>query len=108
MYGRVFREKRGSGAIKLIAFIVVVVALLFLINKALGDLSGTQSDEQIQISQDAIIKAAVQCYALESSFPTGLQYLVDNYGVKLDYDKYNYHYVALGENLVPDVKVIAR
>ena len=108
MHGRVFREKRSSGAIKAIAFVVVVVVLLFLIYKALVSLSDTQTERQIEITQDAIIKAAVQCYALESRYPTGLKYLEDNYGLTLDPDRYVYHYRTIGSNMVPEVKVYPR
>ena len=108
MHGRVFREKKSSGAVKVVAFIVVLAVLLFLIYKALVSLSDTQTEKQIEITQDAIIKAAVQCYALESRYPTGLQYLEDNYGLTLDRDKYVYHYRTIGSNMVPEVKVYPR
>ena len=105
MYGRVFREKRSSGAVKAVAFIVVVVVLLILIYRAFSSLSETQMEKQIEITQDAIIKAAVQCYALESRYPTGLKYLEDNYGLTLDKERYVYHYRTIGSNMVPEVKV---
>ena len=108
MHGRVFRAKRSSGAVKATVFIVVVVILLILIYRALTSLSDTQTERQIEITQDAIIKAAVQCYALESRYPTGLKYLEDNYGLTLDTDKYVYHYRTIGSNMVPEVKVYVK
>ena len=108
MHGRVFREKKSSGAAKLIAFACVIIVLIFLIYKALVSLSDTQTEKQIEITQDAIVKAAVQCYALESRYPTGLAYLEDNYGITLDWEKYNYHYETQGENIPPKVIVIPR
>jgi hypothetical protein len=103
--GRVFKEKKSSGAAKVVAFVVCVIVLVVLIYYALGSLASTQEEKQIEITQDAIIKAAVQCYALESRYPTGLKYLEDNYGLTLDESKYIYHYRTIGSNMVPEVKV---
>jgi hypothetical protein len=105
MHGRVFREKKSAGAAKAVAFVAAVIVLLILIYWVLGNLSSTQEEKQIEIAQDAIIKAAVQCYALESRYPTGLKYLEVNYGLALDTDKYVYHYRTIGSNMVPEVKV---
>ena len=103
---RVFRPKRTAGTLKTVAFVAVVVVAIILVFIGLGNLNSTQSDKQLQIAKDAIMKAAVQCYALESQFPPSLQYLVDNYGLTLDEDKFIYHYRVIGSNLVPDIQVI--
>ena len=89
----------------MIAFVVVVVVAIFLVFVGLGSLSSTQSDKQLDIARDAIMKAAVQCYALESQFPPSLQYLVDNYGLTLDETKFIYHYRVIGSNMVPEIQV---
>ena len=102
---RVFRPKQTKGALKMSAFIAVVVVAVFLVFVGLGSLSSTQSDKQLNIARDAIIKAAVQCYALESQFPPSLQYLVDNYGLTLDESKFVYHYRVIGSNMVPEIQV---
>ena len=103
---RVFRPKRTKENVKMIAFAATVAVLIILIFIGLGSLSTTQSDKQLDIARDAIIKAAVQCYALESQFPESLQYLVDNYGVTLDESKFIYHYRVIGMNMVPEIKII--
>jgi len=102
---RVFRPKKTKGAIKAIAFVAVVVVAIFLVFIGLGSLSSTQSDKQLEIARDAIMRAAIQCYALESQFPPSLQYLVDNYGLMLDDDKFIYHYRVIGSNMVPEIFV---
>ena len=102
---RVFREKRTKGTIKTVAFVAVVISAVLLIQIGIGNLSSTQEEKQIEIARDAIVKAAVQCYALESHFPPSLQYLVDNYGLTLDTDKYVYHYKTIGSNMVPEIQI---
>ena len=103
--GRVFRAKKTSETLKVTGFIAAVVALVILVYIGLGNLSSTQEEKQLEIARDAIVKAAVQCYALESQFPGSLQYLVDNYGLTLDESKYIYHYRTIGSNMVPEIKV---
>ena len=105
MAGRVFRAKKTAGALKAVAFIAIVVVAVILIYIGLGNLGSTQAEKQIEIAKDAIIKAAVQCYALESQYPQSIYYLVDNYGLSIDEDKYVYHYRANGANLVPDIEI---
>ena len=89
----------------MVAFVAVVVVAVFLVFVGLGSLSSTQTDKQLDIAKDAIMRAAIQCYALESQFPQSLQYLVDNYGVTLDEEKFIYHYRVIGSNMVPEIRV---
>ena len=105
MGGRVFRVKRASEALKVVGFLVVVAALVLLVYIGIGHLGQTQEERQLEIARDAIITAAVQCYALESQFPPSLDYLVDNYGLTLDESKYIYHYRTIGSNMAPDIRV---
>jgi len=103
--GRVFRARRTTETLKVAGFIAAVVVLVVLVYIGLGNLSTAQEEKQLEIARDAIVKAAVQCYALESQFPSSLQYLVDNYGLTLDESKYIYHYRTIGSNMVPDIRV---
>jgi len=102
---RVFRPKKTKSTVKAISFAAVVVVAVFLVFIGLGNLSSTQSDKQLEIARDAIMRAAIQCYALESQFPSSLQYLVDNYGLMLDEDKFIFHYRVIGSNMVPEIHV---
>ena len=108
MSRRVFRAKRISEGTRAVGFIIIVITLVLFVYIGLGNLGSTQEQRQLEIAQDAIIRAAVQCYSLESQFPTSLQYLVDNYGLTIDEDKFVYHYRAIGSNMVPEVKVFPR
>ena len=102
---RVFRARRTSDTVKIIGFVAVVIVLVILVYAWMGNLSNTQQEKQLEFARDAIIKAAVQCYAMESQYPPSLQYLVDNYGLTLDEKKYVYHYRAIGSNMTPEIKV---
>ena len=102
---RVFRPKKTKGALKAVAFIAVVVVAVFLVFIGLGSLSSTQSDKQLEIARNAIMRAAIQCYALESQFPPSLEYLIENYGLMIDEEKFIVHYRPIGSNIVPEIQV---
>ena len=102
---RVFRPKKTAGTIKTIGFVVVLALAVYFVHWGLGGLGTTQEERQIEIARDAIVKAAVQCYALESQYPPSLEYLVDNYGLTLDEKKYVYHYRTIGSNMVPEIQI---
>ena len=104
---RVFRPRKGAGVLKAILFIAIVIVCIALILMGLGRLGSTQDARQSQVAYDAIVKATVQCYALESRYPPSLKYLEDNYGLVLDHQKYVYDYRPIGENLMPQIHVFS-
>ena len=57
--------------------------------------------------EQAVRRAAVQCYALEGSYPSDLTYLEQHYGLMLNHDRYVVHYQSLGSNLMPQIAVFS-
>jgi competence protein ComGC len=89
--------------------IIITAVLLIII------LVSFQSVEKVSNSEDrsaaiekVIMKAAVQCYALEGSYPPSVDYLKDNYGIILDESQYFYFYDTNGANIAPTIQVIKR
>ena len=103
---RVFSEKKSNGRIRLFCFAVAIIAIIVGIWYIAGSLQTSQEREQIKIAQDAITRATVQCYSLEGRYPTGLQYLEDNYGITLNEEKYVYYYQSIGANIMPNIRVM--
>lgn len=66
-----------------------------------------QEDTNVAI-ENAIRKSALECYALEGSFPPSIDYLKENYGLIVNEDAYFYHYQVTASNMIPDIKVIKR
>lgn len=58
--------------------------------------------------EDAVRKMALECYALEGSFPPSVEYLKENYGLIVNDNAYFYHYQANGSNMPPDIRVIKK
>lgn len=55
--------------------------------------------------QEIVEKYVIQCYASEGSYPPDLRYLVDNYGLILDEERYIYEYNIFAANIMPDIIV---
>lgn len=85
-------------------FIVIVVILL----SGLGSTEQASAEEQLKMLEGNIYRAIVSCYALEGSYPESLDYLVENYNVRIDEEKYTVHYVIFASNIMPDVDIIVR
>jgi len=107
MTGRVFTAKKHTGAARTALYIVAACLCVWLLFTGLARLGARQAGEQMKVAENAVVRAMVQCYALESRYPPSLAYLEENYGLVLDTDKYTYHYFVNGENLRPVIEVIA-
>ncbi|MDR2486920.1 MAG: hypothetical protein LBD12_03055 [Clostridiales Family XIII bacterium] len=102
---RVFREKRKSGKRKMAAYIAFAICVLALVWHLASSLGASESRESERIAREALIRATVQCYALEGRYPPGIEYLEQHYGLALDRHRFVYHYRAIGENIMPDIRV---
>lgn len=80
-------------------------AILFL-EKGSRRMEQTTQREQQELLSDAINQAVVNCYAMEGRYPESIQYLIENYGIQVDFDKYIVSYEIFAENIKPRVKVI--
>lgn len=67
----------------------------------------TQEESTTQI-EEALNKAITQCYSIEGEYPKTLDYLVENYHVYVDEDKYIVHYVYEASNLRPDLLIMRK
>lgn len=84
---------------------IFLCAVLFL---AAGSrkMEETACSEQEELLVDAINQGVVNCYAMEGRYPESIQYLIENYGIQVDFDKYAVSYEIFAENIKPRVKVI--
>jgi len=64
--------------------------------------SGERGAETLR---DAIRRASVQCYAIEGRYPPSVEYLEENYGIKIDRDRYSVFYSGFASNFMPDITV---
>jgi nitric oxide reductase large subunit len=105
---RHFAEKKSLGRIKTLFLVVVIVAAVVLVWWFAETMSVSQEEEQLKVSENAILRASIQCYALEGRYAPSLDYLTENYPVTIDEKKYVYHYQVHGENIMPEIKVFPK
>lgn len=90
----------------LLPFALTLLALAALTYGA-AQLGRRAGREDIQLAEESIRRAAVQCYALEGFYPARLQYLQNRYGVRVA-EGLIVHYVFIASNLMPDITVLER
>ena len=88
----------------LLAFLCFAVIVVFVVT-SMTRISGDMDDKQIEIAENTIRRYAAQCYAVEGFFPEDLGYLEENYGLHLNIEKFVYHYVYVGSNILPEISI---
>lgn len=58
--------------------------------------------------KNAVLRSAVQCYAVEGYYPQDLSYLTDHYGLRINHSRYIVVYEAFASNLPPQVTVLQK
>ena len=86
---------------------VFITCFLVVITLALSMTETKVQDNQTDFLADAVRRAAVQSYALEGRFPDNLAYLENNYGLIIDHKRFAVYYEPMGDNLLPQIRVIA-
>ena len=70
--------------------------------------SDGSSEKQCESIKEAVKGRALQCYVIECSYPESLDNLKDNYGLSVNTKDYRVIYIAVAENLPPEIKVVPR
>ena len=91
-----------------LASLLIFIIILGLFIAGVGSVSNRADEEGLVIVEDAIRRATVQCYAIEGAYPVSLDFLEQNYGLRVDEKKYFVHYSPLGSNIMPDITVMRR
>jgi len=100
------RVESNLNLISKIVLTLVIGGILFYLMSSMVSYGEINADKECENVRVIIDKALVQCYALEGSYPSDIQYLT-SYGVILDPYKYFYNYTWLGSNTKPglDIKI---
>lgn len=70
--------------------------------------SNVNTEQNLVLTQSALQKATVQCYADKGFYPPTLEYLEQNYGVTIDYTKFNVTYDCAAANIMPNIVVFQK
>lgn len=88
---------------------LLIMAVIWIAGfHAIQNIALNRSEDRSKAIETVLLQAAVQCYALEGSYPDSLDYLKENYGIILDESQYYYFYDVQGANMAPKIAVIKR
>jgi hypothetical protein len=90
-----------------ISFVLFGVIAAFCIG-GMQSAEQKQKEEALRIAEESIMRGAVSCYALEGFYPSDYEYLKENYGIRVDEEKYAVFYTVFASNMMPDVTVIEK
>ena len=99
--------EREHGQNKGLFFAVVVFALLaaFFLFSFFSVTQRNDTREREMVTS-TLQRAIVTCYAVEGKYPPSLAYIYENYGVRVDENRYLVYYDVIAANVMPSVDVI--
>ena len=86
----------------------IVIVVLILGAFCYRVISDTLREQGVLSIRTSIINAAEQCYAIEGAYPSSLNQLMEQYGIRYDKSKYVVNYNVFAANVPPTVTVTAR
>lgn len=92
---------------KFISLLLIALLIVYMYT-AINNAQKKSNAENFKILSDAIMRSAVQCYAIEGFYPPNIEYLEQNYGLLVDHDKYFISYSVFASNIIPDVDVFQK
>lgn len=99
-------KRAKGGFVRALAVTLLVFAALFIGTLMLLDYIGDSSDDaQTELVRKAVHNAVVTCYAVEGAYPQSVEYLVENYGLAYDRDRFLITYDAFASNIFPEIRV---
>lgn len=108
MYKEPTKEQRIKTRNRIITVVVAVIALAVALVIAINAIFASAREQGAASIRNTILSAAMQCAAIEGSFPTNLSYLEDNYDLRVNHDDYVVIYEVLGSNVLPSIVVMPR
>ena len=103
----IVRRRKSNFKAILISIVGFVVLAVFIIT-LLGNATATSGSEALIAVENSVIRATLSCYAYEGFYPDNIDYLIDNYSLMVDLDKYLVYYDKLewADNLMPNIIVL--
>ena len=99
---RLYKKKKMEAG-PLFGIVLFVICFMFFV--AIVNDTDDVDEKEIEALKTAIDKAITTCYAIEGTYPESIEYIEENYGVVIDWDKYAVIYDLLGSNIKPNVVV---
>ena len=94
----------GGYLVSVAVFGVVIGVFL----QGILSMSDRMAREGAETLRSAVARASVQCYAIEGRYPPSVAYLEENYGVKIDRERFDVFYEGFASNIMPSITVNSR
>lgn len=95
------RRRRVTAALVACALAVAVAA-------GYGAVGDSLREQGAAAVRDSVLDAALQCCAVEGAYPSTLDHLEREYGLRVNHDDYVITYEAFAGNVMPSVVVVPR
>jgi len=101
-------KKRKTNTMAIVVTVAVFVAFAAFLIFMLGNASSTSGEEALQAVKDSVTRAVVSCYAYEGFYPDNIDYLIENYNLMIDFNRYLVYYDKVADNLMPSIVIAQR
>lgn len=88
--------------------LAVFGAVIAVFLQGVLSMSDRMEREGAQTLRSAIARASVQCYAIEGRYPPSVAYLEENYGIRIDRERFDVFYEGFASNIMPNITVNSR
>lgn len=85
-----------------------LTALALALALALPGIRHSVREESRAAIREAVLRSAVQCYAVEGAYPESLAYLEEHYGLTVNHRDFIVTYEVFASNRLPEVQVLVR
>ena len=103
-----YLDKKTDRSWPLVLGLILVLALVTLLACGSRMESRDLRDEGAAAIQSAIERGALQCYAVEGVYPPTLEYLEENYGLKVNTRDFYIRYDIFASNIAPEITVTGK
>ena len=86
--------------------VLFTLAVIAVIVVGLRETEISSRAEGLRLLEEGVMRAAVQCYAIEGSYPDSMKYIEEHYGIYVDRARYTVHYEIFASNILPDITVL--
>lgn len=84
----------------------VLCAALMLLSNGTRTIAEEGRAEQLEILEQAVRRATIQCYAIEGRYPPDVAYLEEHYGISIDREAYHVFYDGWASNIMPEITIL--
>lgn len=91
-----------------VAAVAAAIVVLLGVTQLYGLVSRDMDEQAAAALRQAVVDAAVQCYAVEGKYPESLDVLENEYGVQINHARFIVTYDVYASNQLPDITVLEK